>query len=56
MNIVDLAKSVELSYKEALKNAKGYNYVQGFGSKAYCKRRIEMLQDELLEMKNNLGR
>lgn len=54
MNIVELAKEVEKAYKEAKKHDNSIDYLKGLGSKAYAKRRIELLQDELMQMKNEL--
>lgn len=54
MNIVELAKEIEKAYKECLKNKNSYYCDKGLGSKAYAKRRIELLQDELLQMKKEL--
>ncbi len=54
MNIVELAKEVEKAYKECMKHQNTYDCYKGLGSKAYAKRRIELLQDELLQMKNNI--
>ena len=53
MNIVELAKEVEKAYKEAKKHD-SWECLKGVGSKAYCKRRIELLQDELLQMKEDI--
>lgn len=56
MNIVDLAKEIEKAYK-ALKNSDfNRDYEKGDKSKAYCLRRIDLLRDELLEMKKNIKR
>ena len=54
MNIVELAKEIEKAYKECLKNKNSYYCDKGLGSKAYAKRRIELLQDELLQMKKEI--
>lgn len=54
MNIVELAKEVEKAYKECMKHNNSYDCNKGLGSKAYAKRRIEFLQDELLKMKEDI--
>lgn len=54
MNIVELANEVEKSYKECKKHKNSYDCYKGIGSKAYVKRRIELLQDELLKMKEDI--
>lgn len=56
MNIVELAKEVEKAYKECKKYDNSYDCLKGLGSKAYVKRRIELLQDELKQMKNDIRR
>ena len=54
MNIVELAKEVEKAYEEYRKHKNSYDCYKGLGSKAYAKRRIELLQDELLKMKEDI--
>lgn len=54
MNIVELAKEVEKAYGECRKHKNSYDCYKGLGSKAYAKRRIELLQDELLKMKEDI--
>ncbi len=54
MKIVELAKEVEKAYEEYRKHKNSYDCYKGLGSKAYAIRRIELLQDELLEMKKDI--